>query len=156
MIDTGFVQLSAPTGWESFERNGETMIAAPVQRGAFRPNLGISTAPFAGSVAAATTQAVAGALALLERVHVINYEIWPFPDTDGRRIEYSHEMAGATLHVQHWLMVKNGFLTRFTATCRTAQLPGYDPVFTDMLWSVRNTSPDTAGETGGTSERSDA
>lgn len=69
--------------------------------------LGISTAPFAGSVAAAATQAVAGALALLERVHVIDYEIWP-------------------------------------------------SVFTDMLWSVRHTGPETAGATGSTIERSEA
>ena len=137
MMDTGYVQLDVPHGWETIQQDGATIIAAPAANDGFRPNISIATEPAtAASVAGEATHAVAASLAMLERVHVISYEIWPFPGGEGRRIEYSHEMEGMNLYAQHWLLLEHGFLTRFTATCRTTQLPACDPVFDSILRSV--------------------
>lgn len=143
MIDTGHVQLPVPAGWSAHTVEDGTILAGTARAGSFRPNLGVATEPFSGSVAAAATQAVAGALTLLKRVYVINYSMWPFDESDGgtetpgRWLEYTHEMEGLTLHVQHWILVRQGFLTRFTATCLPTQLPANDALFEGIIRAVR-------------------
>ena len=137
LLDTGYLQLRVPEGWEGSIETDTAMVRAPVT-GGFRPNATAHTRAFPGSVALAATQGIAGALAALDKVHVLSCTIWQVPETDGGRwIEYTYELNGTTLHLQQGLLLRSGLLTTFTATCRTSQLPVYEDHFAYLARSLR-------------------
>ncbi|WP_312183118.1 hypothetical protein [Arthrobacter sp.] len=148
LLDTGYLQLQVPDGWESSIETDTAVVRAPVT-GGFRPNATAHTQAFHGSVARAATQGIAGALAALDKVHVLSCTLWPVPDTDGGRwIEYTYELQGTMLHLQQGLLLRRSLLTTFTAICRTSQLPVYEDHFAHLAGSLRFAAAATEPEGG--------
>ena len=146
LLNTGYLQLQVPAGWESSIETDIAVVRAPVS-GGFRPNVTAHTQAFPGSVARAATEGIAGALAALDQVHILSCTLWPVPDTDGGRwIEYTYELQGTTLHLQQGLLLRSGLLTTFSATCRTSQLPAYEDHFAKVASSLRFTVAGTEPE----------
>lgn len=151
VVDEGTgVALNLPPGWERVDSPvAQLAVAGPATQAAadgtvFRPNVGVLVADVADEVDVRTlgTAAVAAAMATVEGVHVLSYDLWLGPEVDGapvegRRLEFAYQQGAVPLGAVQWVVLAAGSVTTVTATCGVAQLTVVRPAVDHALAGLR-------------------